>query len=71
MIPGGLVGPQWGKPFLPCVYIGKISLKIFFSRTIKPISIKLDTNHPCIKGIQVCAKYFFSRTTRPEKLRFT
>jgi hypothetical protein len=34
--------------------LGKKSLKIIFSRTRKPISIKLDTNHPCIKGIQVC-----------------
>jgi hypothetical protein len=31
----------------------KKSLKIFFSRTCRPISIKLDTNHSCIKEIQV------------------
>jgi hypothetical protein len=28
--------------------------KIFFSRTSKPISIKLGTNHPLVKGIQNC-----------------
>jgi hypothetical protein len=27
-----------------------------FSRTSRPISIKLDKNHPCIKGIQVLFK---------------
>jgi hypothetical protein len=41
------MGPQWGKP-----YIGT-NLIIFFSRISRQISIKLDTNHPCIKGIQV------------------
>jgi hypothetical protein len=30
-------------------------LKIFFSRTSGPISIKLGTNYPCIKGIQFCS----------------
>jgi hypothetical protein len=30
-------------------------LKIFFSRTSRPNSIKLDTHHPCVKGIQVCS----------------
>jgi hypothetical protein len=29
--------------------------KIFFSRTSKPISIKLSINHPCIKGILNCS----------------
>jgi hypothetical protein len=29
-------------------------LKIFFSRTSKPISIKLDTNYPWVKEIQNC-----------------
>jgi hypothetical protein len=28
--------------------------KIFFSRTSRPISIKLGTNHPYVKGIQNC-----------------
>jgi hypothetical protein len=28
--------------------------KIFISRTRKPISIKLGTNHPWVKGIQNC-----------------
>jgi hypothetical protein len=36
------VGPQWGKPFLH-VFILEKNL---FSRTSKPISIKLGTNHP-------------------------
>jgi hypothetical protein len=45
--------PQWGKTIFTCVYIGKKSLKIFFSRISRRISIKLDTNHPCIKGIQI------------------
>jgi hypothetical protein len=29
--------------------------EIFFSRTSRPISIKLDTNHPWIKGILNCS----------------
>jgi hypothetical protein len=42
-----------GKTIFTCVYIGgKKSLKIF-SKTSRPISIKLDTCS--IKGIQVCA----------------
>jgi hypothetical protein len=28
-------------------------LKIFFSRTRRPISIRLDTNYPCVKVNQV------------------
>jgi hypothetical protein len=28
--------------------------KIFFSRTSRPISIKLGINHPWVKGIQNC-----------------
>jgi hypothetical protein len=51
MVPRGQVSPQWGKPFLH-VFIMEKPLEIFF-RTSKPISIKLDANHPCIKGIQV------------------
>jgi hypothetical protein len=35
-----------------CLYWKK-SLEIFFSRIGWQISIKLDTNHPCIKGIEV------------------
>jgi hypothetical protein len=34
--------------------VKKKSFKIF-SRTGRPISIKLDTNHPCMEGIQVCS----------------
>jgi hypothetical protein len=47
-------GSRWAtieKTILLCVYIEK---KIFFSRTSKPISIKLGTNHPYVKGIQNC-----------------
>ena len=29
--------------------------KTFFSRTTEPISTKLDTKHPWVKGIQVCS----------------
>jgi hypothetical protein len=29
--------------------------KIFFSRTIWPISIKLSINHPWVQGIQNCS----------------
>jgi hypothetical protein len=29
--------------------------EIFFSRTSRPISIKLSTNHPSVKGIQNCS----------------
>jgi hypothetical protein len=32
-----------------------ISKKVFFSRTSRPISIKLDINHPWVKGILNCA----------------
>jgi hypothetical protein len=46
------MGPQRRKPFLHVFILGKKSLKIF-SRINRPISIKLDTNHPCIKGIRV------------------
>jgi hypothetical protein len=28
--------------------------KIFFSKTSRPISIKIDANYPCMKEIQVC-----------------
>jgi hypothetical protein len=44
----------------------KLLKKIFFSRTSKPISIKLGTNHPKVKGIQNCTNhgtgfFFFSK----------
>jgi hypothetical protein len=38
---------------LTCVYIEK---KIFFSRTSRPISIKLGTNHPWVKDIVIFSK---------------
>jgi hypothetical protein len=31
-------------------------LKIFSSRTIGPILTRLDTNYPCVKGIQILSK---------------
>jgi hypothetical protein len=48
------MGHNWENYFM-YVYIGKISVKIF-SRTTKPISVKLGTNHSCMKGIEVCSK---------------
>jgi hypothetical protein len=36
-----------GKTIFACVYIEKI----LFSRTSRPISIKLDANHLWVKGI--------------------
>jgi hypothetical protein len=43
------MGPQLGKSFFK-----KLTLKyIFFSKTRRPISIKLDSNYPCMKEIQV------------------
>jgi hypothetical protein len=35
------------------VKMGWGHLKIFFSRTIRPILTRLGTNHPLVKGIQV------------------
>ena len=32
-----------------------MNLKIFFSRTIGPISTKLGTKHPCVIGIPDCS----------------
>ena len=32
-----------------------LNLKIFFSRSTGPISTKLSTKHPWVKGIQVCS----------------
>jgi hypothetical protein len=61
----------WGKGFQVCSNEGdcpspredisesvKIHwkfLKIFFSRSSRPNSIKLGTNYPCVKGIQFCS----------------
>jgi hypothetical protein len=46
---GGNIGPQLGKTFLQ-----KFILEKIFSKTSRPISIKLHANYPCMKGIQVC-----------------
>ena len=35
--------------------IAKIHWQIFFSRTTEPISTKLGTIHPWVKGVQVCS----------------
>jgi hypothetical protein len=42
-----LEGATIGKTIFTYVYIGKI----LFSRTSKPISIKIGMNHPWVKGI--------------------
>jgi hypothetical protein len=34
--------------------MGWSHLKIFFSRTTVPISARLGTDHPYVKGIQIC-----------------
>jgi hypothetical protein len=47
------VGPQEGKLLLHVFILEKIC-KNHFSRTSGSISIKLNTTHICIKGIQVC-----------------
>jgi hypothetical protein len=44
-------GAKMGKTMFTYVYVGKKSLKIF-SRISWRISIKLYTNHSCMKGIQ-------------------
>ena len=43
------------KDFFNNKEIVKIYLKIFFSRTTEPISTKLGTKYPLVKGIQVCS----------------
>ena len=43
------------KDFFNNNEIVKIYLKIFFSRTTEPISTKLGTKYPLVKGIQVCS----------------
>jgi hypothetical protein len=47
-----LEGATIWKTIFTYIYIEK---KIFFSRTSRPISIKLDTNHPWVKGISNCS----------------
>jgi hypothetical protein len=47
MVPGGSGGATIGKTIFLCVYIEK---KIIFSRTSRPISIKLGINHPWVKA---------------------
>jgi hypothetical protein len=37
------------------VKIHRKFLKIFFSRTSRPKSIKLGTNYPLVKRIQICS----------------
>jgi hypothetical protein len=37
------------------VKMGLGHLKIVFSRTNGPISTRLDTNHPWVKGIKICS----------------
>jgi hypothetical protein len=32
-----------------------VNKKLKISRSMKPISIKLSSNHPCVKGIHVCS----------------
>jgi hypothetical protein len=49
--PRGSGGATIGKTIFTYVYIEKI----FFSRTSRPISIKLGRNHPWVKGILNCA----------------
>jgi hypothetical protein len=51
MVPGIWGRATMGKTIFSCVDIGGKSLKLFFSRTSWPISIKIDTN-PLVKGIQ-------------------
>jgi hypothetical protein len=41
MVPRGREGPKYGKPYLHVFILEKI-----FSRTSKPISVKLGTNYP-------------------------
>jgi hypothetical protein len=50
MVPRGREGPQQGNPYLQAFILKKI-----FSRTRSPISIKLDTNHPWVKGVLKCS----------------
>ena len=47
--------------------IHRRNLKIFFSRITEPISTKLSTKHPCLKGIQVCSNDGFCLFSRGDK----
>jgi hypothetical protein len=49
VVPGGSGGTAIGKPYLH-MFILKT---IFIFRNIKPISIKLHTNHPWVKRIKI------------------
>jgi hypothetical protein len=53
MVPRAWVGPQWEKPFLH-VYFGKKNLS---SRTSRPISINLGTNHPQVRKFKIIQIY--------------
>jgi hypothetical protein len=46
-----LGGATIGKTILTCVYIEKKN----FSRTSRPVSVKLGINHPWVKGILNCS----------------
>jgi hypothetical protein len=50
--PWGSDGATIGKTIFTYVYI---ETKFVFSRTSMPISIKLSTNHPWVKGILNCS----------------
>jgi hypothetical protein len=50
MVPRGSGGAAIGKTIFTCVYIEKI-----FSRTSRPIIIKLGINHPWVQGIPNCS----------------
>jgi hypothetical protein len=48
----GLDGATMGKTILQMfIHV----LEKIFSRTSRPVSIKLDPNYPCMKGIQPCS----------------
>jgi hypothetical protein len=46
-----------------------ILIKIFFSRISRPISIKLGTNHPYVKGILNCSNKRSSPLQRGDNLK--
>jgi hypothetical protein len=50
-------GVRWGHNrethFCMCLYLKKKIVKKSSPETNRPISFKLDTNHPCMKGIQI------------------
>ena len=45
----------WLPVVRPFVHLQTFHIFIFFSRTTGPISTKLGTKHPWVKGIQVCS----------------